>query len=80
MGMAETRRVAIRKQYRLLRANVEKTQLQVETQARLDAGRYWKIENGFVFPSENERKALARVLRCSDADLPSELDVEAKAS
>lgn len=70
--MTETRRVAIRKHYRLLRAAAEKTQIQVETMARLDAGRYWKIENGFASPSDEERKAIARVLKVSVADLPCE--------
>lgn len=77
--VGEARRQVIRRQYRLWRAAVEKTQLQVETLARLDAGRYWKIENGVVFPTADERKAIARVLRINEADLPS-LEMEAKAS
>lgn len=77
--IGEARRAVIRRQYRLWRAAVEKTQIQVESLARLDAGRYWKIENGVVFPSETERKALARVLRINEADIPNE-HVEAKAS
>lgn len=77
--VGEARRQVIRRQYRLWRAAVEKTQLQVETLARLDAGRYWKIENGVVFPTADERKAIARVLRISEEDLPS-LEIEAKAS
>lgn len=78
--ISEARRAAIRRHYRLLRAAVEKTQLQVQLQARLDEGRYWKIENGVVFPSPDERKRLARVLEVHDADLPAEADVEARAS
>lgn len=70
--ITETRRAAIRRQYRLLRAAAEKTQIQVETTARLDAGRYWKIENGFIFPSDDERKSIAKVLKVSESVLPSE--------
>ena len=77
--VGEARRAAIRRQYRLWRAAVEKTQLDVEALARLEAGRYWKIENGVVFPRPEERKAIARVLRINEADLPAE-HVEAKAS
>lgn len=70
--MSEMRRAAVRKQYRLFRTHVEKTQRQVEIQARLDQGRYWKIENGFVLPTDDERKAIARVLRVTEAELPNE--------
>ena len=56
----------------MLRAAVEKTQLQVEALARLDVGRYWKIENGIIFPTDEERVRLARVLRVPDADIPSQ--------
>jgi transcriptional regulator with XRE-family HTH domain len=77
--VSEARRAAIRRQYRLWRAEVERTQLQVETLARLDAGKFWKIENGFCFPDDEERKRLARVLRVSADDLPGAQEV-AKAS
>lgn len=70
--VSETRRTQIRRHYRLLRAAVGKTQLQVESQTKLDAGKFWKIENGVVFPTSDERKALARVLDCDESDLPTE--------
>lgn len=76
---SEARRAAIRRSYRMLRLAVDKTQIEVETSARLDAGRYWKIENALVFPTPEERKALARVLKVNEADLPTE-HLEAKAS
>lgn len=69
--VSEARRAAIRKYYRMARTAVDKTQLDVEALARLDAGRYWKIENGVVFPTADERKALARVLRLNEVDLPA---------
>lgn len=77
--IGETRRTAIRRQYRLWRAAVDKTQLQVEALARLDAGKFWKIENGLVFPTDEERARLARVLKVAADALPSE-QLEAKAS
>lgn len=77
--VSETRRAAIRRTYRMLRLAVEKTQIQVESLARLDAGKFWKIENGFVFPSTEERARIARVLKVSESELPHEL-AEAKAS
>lgn len=46
--------------------------MQVESMARLDAGRFWKIENGFVWPTDEERRAIARVLKVSESELPSE--------
>lgn len=70
--MSETRRAAIRRAYRLLRTHAGKTQMQVEASARLEAGRYWKIENGVVFPRDDERVKLARVLRVPESDLPAE--------
>jgi transcriptional regulator with XRE-family HTH domain len=69
--VGQTRRAAIRKQYRLLRLAAEKTQLEVEALARLDAGKFWKIENGLVFPTPEERERLARVLKVPETDLPS---------
>jgi transcriptional regulator with XRE-family HTH domain len=68
--VGQTKRADIRKRYRALRVNVEKTQLQVETQARLDSGRYWKIENGVADPTAEERERIARVLRVDPSELP----------
>lgn len=73
--VGQARRAAIKKRYRLLRLAAEKTQLEVEALARLDAGRYWKIENAVIFPTSEERTRLARVLKVSEADLPS-LEIE----
>lgn len=77
--VSEARRAAIRRFYRSARIAVDKTQMQVETLARLNAGQFWKIENGFTFPDKTERERLAKVLKVNEADLPSE-QVEAKAS
>lgn len=77
---SDTRRVGIRRFYRMARLAQERTQIEVETLARLGAGRFWKIENGLDYPTPSERKALARVLKVNEADLPSAVIPEAKAS
>lgn len=77
--VSETRRAAIRRFYKSARIAVDRTQIEVETLARLNAGQFWKIENGFTFPDEKERERLARVLKVNEADIPSD-QVEAKAS
>lgn len=77
--VSESRRAAIRRFYRGRRNDVDKTQMQVESLARLDAGKFWKIENGFVFPTDEERTRLARVLKVDESDLPAQ-HLEAKAS
>lgn len=70
--VSETRRAVIRQWYRMRRLAVEKTQIEVESLAKLNAGQFWKIENGFIFPTDDERSKLAKVLRVNDAELPSE--------
>ncbi len=77
--LSEARRAEIRRFYKMARFAVDKTQMDVEAQARLNAGQFWKIENGFVFPDEKERPRLAKVLKVNEVDLPSP-QVEAKAS
>lgn len=82
--VSERRRGEIRRQYRVWRAAQGLTQERVESQARklypeFGVRRFWKIENAETFPTPSERKALARVLKVNEADLPSE-QMEAKAS
>ena len=77
--VSEGKRAEIRRGYRLLRITADKTQLEVEALARLDAGRYWKIENGVVKPTVEETKAIARVLRVDPSALPN-ATLEAMAS
>lgn len=78
----EAKRDAARRRYKTLRAAVGKNQKQVEAAAIKLAGRYWKIENGWTDPTPEERRALARVFKVSEAELPAPLygQVEAKAS
>ena len=68
---------AIRRCYRRLRIDIDKTQEAVAALARrhypeFGPGRYWKIENGRDFPTPSERRALAKVLKVPESDLPSE--------
>lgn len=77
--VSEARRAAIRRFYKSARFAVDKTQIEVEALARLNAGQFWKIENGFSFPEGKERERLAKALKINEADIPSE-HVEAKAS
>lgn len=80
MMVSESKRMAIRRAYRMLRLAVEKTQLEVEALARLRVGRYWKIESGLAFPSDDERVRLARVFKIAPSEIPSDAPrVEAKA-
>jgi transcriptional regulator with XRE-family HTH domain len=69
--VSETRRLVIRRFYRMRRTDIGRTQLQIEALARLEAGKFWKIENGFYFPDDDERPRLARALKCNELDLPT---------
>jgi transcriptional regulator with XRE-family HTH domain len=68
--VSKGKRSDIRKRYRALRVGADVAQWEVEAVARLGKGRYWKIENGVIAPTEDERKAIARVLRVEPSDLP----------
>lgn len=68
----DTKRAAIRRAYRMLRMAVDKTQIDVESSARLDAGRFWKIENGVVCPTAAERARIAKVLKVPVTDIPGD--------
>lgn len=81
MALSNARRREIRRLYRQWRVAADLTQLDVEAQARaiypeFRTGAYWKIENGVEFPSPSERKALARVLKQRESDLPSNMAEE----
>lgn len=87
--LSEARRIEIRRFYRIARASVGKnglSQKAVEAAARkhypeFGAGRYWKIEKALDFPTPSERRALAKVFKVTEDDLPvAEQPLEAKAS
>lgn len=54
-----------RNRLRIIRAEKRLTQIDAAARAGIGVTRYWKIENGYIDPSETERAALARALRCS---------------
>lgn len=68
--LSETKRTTIRRRYKALRASTELTQLEIQALARLTKGRYWRIENGYDFPTDAERRALARALKVEPSELP----------
>lgn len=78
--ISAARRAAIRHQYRMLRLSAgNPSQREVEALAGIYVGRYWRIENGYDFPTDTERAELARVLNVQASELPAERE-EAKAS
>ena len=69
--ISAARRDAIRRTYRGMRAAADKTQMEMTALAKIEVGRYWKIENGWIWPEAEERIRIARVLRVNDTDLPA---------
>jgi transcriptional regulator with XRE-family HTH domain len=53
---------------RVIRADKRLTQLDTATRAGVPMTRYWKIENGYLDPTPEERKAIAKVLRVTESD------------
>ncbi len=54
---------------RVLRAEKEVSQLDVAMKAGLKEYRYWRIENRYVIPSEDERAAIAKALKVPIVDV-----------
>lgn len=62
---------------RVLRADRRLSQMDTAADAGISITRYWKIENGYVEPTKDERDALVKVFQVSVNDIfPSD---EAKA-
>jgi transcriptional regulator with XRE-family HTH domain len=53
---------------RVLRADKRKSQLETALGAKIPEGRYWRIENGYIEPSSDERAAIAKSLGVSEAE------------
>ena len=53
---------------RVLRAERRITQLDLALKARITLNRYWRIENGYLNPTPEERERLARALRASPGE------------
>jgi transcriptional regulator with XRE-family HTH domain len=54
-----------RNQLRVLRAAKRITQMDLALKVGMAQGRYWKIENGYLVPSDTERARIAKALRVS---------------
>lgn len=85
MAVTESRRREIRRLYRMWRAAVDLNQGEVEDAVRriypeFPRGAFWRIENGQDFPTPTARKALAKVLKRAESDLPAETAERAIAS
>lgn len=53
---------------RVLRADKRLTQMDTAIKAKVSITRYWKIENGYVEATPEERARLSRVLGVTEAD------------
>lgn len=53
---------------RVLRAEKRLTQLDAARRAGMGITRFWKIENGYIVPSTEERAAIARALRALESE------------
>lgn len=54
---------------RVLRAEKNKSQLDTAIEAGIKQYRYWRIENGYEVPTEDERAALAGVFKVGVTDV-----------
>jgi transcriptional regulator with XRE-family HTH domain len=52
-----------RNRLKVLRAEKNLSQLDLAIKARIKEYRYWRIENGYVIPTDDERDGLARALK-----------------
>jgi len=54
---------------RVIRADKGVSQLDVAMKAGVKEYRYWRIENRYVIPTDDERDAIAKALKVSVADV-----------
>lgn len=54
---------------RVLRAEHRVSQMDAAAALDMSRDRYWKIENGFLEPSDDEAKALARLFKVEINDI-----------
>jgi transcriptional regulator with XRE-family HTH domain len=52
-----------------LRAERDLSQLDLSTKTHIKEYRYWRIENGYVVPTDRERMLIARALRVPERDV-----------
>jgi transcriptional regulator with XRE-family HTH domain len=58
-----------RNRLKALRAERDLSQLDLSTKTGIKEYRYWRIENGYVVPTDRERLLIARVLRVSENEV-----------
>lgn len=51
----------VNRRLRVLRAERDLSQMETAAQAQIALNRYWRIENGYAEPTEDEQDALAKV-------------------
>ena len=69
--------VSRKNRLRVLRAENDLTQIETARRAKMPETRYWRIENGYDEPSDDDRRALAKVLRVTESELGFDLPAEA---
>lgn len=52
----------------MVRADKQKSQIDTAMAAKIPEGRYWRIENGYLEPTREERAAIAAALDVSEAE------------
>lgn len=63
-------REEVRRRFRRLRTDADKSQVDVELDADLPRGKYWRIENGVDEPTDDELPKLALALKTKVTDIP----------
>ena len=53
----------------MLRAEHELSQMETAAKAKIALYRYWQIENGYAEATEQERAAIAKVLKATPEDV-----------
>lgn len=65
-----------RNRLKVLRAEREITQMDLALKVGLSRDRYWRIENGYEEPTDDERARLSKALRAETSELwPTEARV-----
>jgi|KBSSwiStaDraftv2_1062776.scaffolds.fasta_scaffold2057168_2 transcriptional regulator with XRE-family HTH domain len=54
---------------KVLRADKNLSQLDLAVKAGIKEYRYWRIENGYVIPTDDERAAIAKALKVTIAEV-----------
>lgn len=63
---------------KVLRAERSLSQIELARRAHIPETRYWRIESGYDEPSEDDRRAIAKVLRVDESQLGFEMQESSK--